>query len=69
MASELTPLLSQFPYSCQGEDLEATGVGEYWFLPAIESMESSGSPEHLQSRPEIEMVCVAEDYLRLYFIP
>ena len=42
--AELAPLLPEFPDARQREHLEASAVGEYRPVPAVELMQSSSRP-------------------------
>ena len=51
---------------CQRENLESTTVGQDWAVPAHESMKSAKVFDHLQTRPQEEMIGVAENNLRAH---
>src|SRR5436190_11464756 len=49
----------------QRKNLVTSAVGKNWSIPIHEFVESAEIPDHIQSRPDKQMVRVAENDLRL----
>ncbi len=61
-AAEDDPLLGHRAELCEGEDLEAPGVGEHRALPAREGVEAAEGADHRVAGAQVEMEGVAEDH-------
>ena len=64
-AAEPGSLFTQFAVGGKGEYLKAAGIGQNRAVPAVELMESSSLAQHIESRSEIEVICVSEYDLRI----
>src|SRR5205085_6966411 len=63
--AKLSPFFSDLAQSSQTPDLKTSGVSQQCALPTDETMKPTGSFDHVDSRPEPEMVGVAEDDFRV----
>ena len=66
VGTELAPFLPQLPDAREREYLEAAAVREDGALPAVEAVQASRGPEHLQPRAQVEVIGVAQYDLRLH---
>ena len=68
VGAKLAALLAQLAYAGEAEHLEAAAVGEHRAVEAVEPVEAAGLAEYLSAGAQIEMVGIAQDYLRLDII-
>ena len=66
MALELASFPGKFADLRQGEDLESSAVGQDGSVPGFELVQASGLAESLQTRSQIQVIGVAQDYLGAY---
>ena len=63
MRTEPGALLGEFAVGRQAENLKATAIGEYRFVPVHEFMQTSCLAQQCFSRTQIQMISVAKNYL------
>ena len=68
MALEGATLFGYLAYLGEGEYLESAAVGEDGPVPRSEGVESARPAEDVESGTQIEVVCVAQDYLGPYVV-
>ena len=68
MAAEMRPFFGQLAPVGQAENLKAARVGQDRAVPAVEAVETSGTLENFGSGPQIEVVGIAQNDLRLYVV-
>ncbi len=57
------PIIGDFPERTEAEDLKPPAIREDRTIPSGEGVKSSQVPNELMTRPEVEVVCIAEDEL------
>ena len=65
MRAEFASLFPKFAYAGEREHLKTARVGEYGLIPSIELVQSASLAQGVESRPQIQVVGVAKDYLGL----
>ena len=60
---EFHALLCDFSHLPQAENLETAAVCKNRLVPVHEFMKSTGLSHNVRSRSEIQVVCIAQDYL------
>ena len=68
MAAEGAALFAELAYSGKGEDLETAAVREYGPVPALEAVQTARLAQYVESRAQVEMICVAEYDLGAYVL-
>lgn len=63
VGAEADALPGELADTSEGEDLEASGVGEDGLFPTIEAVQASDPAQDVKTRAEVEMIGVAEDDL------
>ena len=61
--AERTAFVCEFPVLGKREDLESSAVCKDRPLPRNESVQPAGALQNVQSRTQVEMICVAQNYL------
>ena len=63
MRTEPGALLGEFAVGRQAENLKATAIGEYRFVPVHEFVQAAGLAQQSCSGTQVQMICVAKNYL------
>lgn len=63
MTTEVNALLSDFAQLGEGEDLKSAAIGQNRVIPTHETVQAAKMLDHVESRPEKEVVGVAKDDL------
>ena len=68
VTAELAAFFGEFANAGEGEDLEASAVGQHRAGEAVEAMESADALQHLRAGAEIEVIGVSENDFRLQVV-
>jgi hypothetical protein len=60
MRPEGHPLIGHLRQPAQAEHLESTGIGQNRSIPAHESVQSAHPPDRLMTRPQVEVIRIAQ---------
>ena len=68
VGAEFTSLFFQFSDAREREYLKSAAVGKDGAFPSVEPVQAACRTQHIQTGPEVEVVCVAQDNLCLHLL-
>src|SRR5271170_7772706 len=68
MRTKFHAVFFYFANFCEAENLKTAAVGENWFFPIHEFVQTAGSADYVKSGTKIQMISVAENNLRAHLV-
>src|ERR1039457_1378131 len=68
MRTEFHAVFLHLANFCQTKNLKPAAVGENWLVPIHEFVQTAGGADDIKSGTQIEVISVAENYLRAHLV-